>query len=224
MGRTTQMMDFCQILIRNTWNFSLGTWKIFNSKGRAGVLPVSPLPPVCPPLSSARCWSNYCQQTIDRSFFSRFKQPEGRSRWRSWGRSLHTKPSLITVRALPTVPSSPDNEFARCVIHAEVKWFGRSPFYLADLIDERRADLISVNLPTTNLSFHREYFLSLLLLLTFFIQDPSAAKALLCVLFFFFFCIPHSPPRPHHHHHQLTGWCLPWMSWLLDKASQLVSS
>lgn len=73
-------------------------------------------------------------------FSSRLMQPDGRRKRRRWGRSLHTNPSLITVRAPLTVPSRPDNEFVRRVIHAEVKRCGRSPFYLAALMDERRAD------------------------------------------------------------------------------------
>lgn len=92
-------------------------------------------------------------------FSSSLMQPDGRRKRRRYGRILHTNHSLITVRAPPAAPFSPDNEFVCWVIHAEEKRCGRSPFYLAALMDEWRADLVWVKfrqptLPSQHLKFY----------------------------------------------------------------------
>lgn len=134
--------------IRITWNSNSGTWNMLNNEELTGVL-LSESSPTC--LVIFCPWPDADQIIGSRPsigqrrrrplhFSSRLMQPDGRRKRRRWGRSLHTNPSLITVRAPLTGPSRPDNEFVRWVIHAEVKRCGRSPFYLAALMDERRAD------------------------------------------------------------------------------------
>lgn len=105
------------------------------------------------------------------------------SQRRRWERILHTNPSLISVRAPHTVPSSPDNEFVRWVIHAEEKRCGRSPFYFGSSDLWATSWFSLINIQTTN-SFQRESFLSLIHL-RFFIQEPSAPTVLFNIWSFF---------------------------------------
>lgn len=147
-------------------------------------------------------------------FSSRLMQSDGRRKRRRWGRSLHTNPSLITVRAPLTVPSRPDNEFVRWVIHAEVKRCGRSPFYLAALMDERRADFSlsehSNNKPPT--FWGRLFFRSFFFCCSSF---RNLQHRRLCSPLFLFFFWPMWSLHP-------TFSCLLRLFWLLDKTSQIV--
>lgn len=136
-------------------------------------------------------------------FSSRLMQADRRRKRRRWRRILHTDPSLITVRAPHTVPSCLDNEFVHWMIHAEEKRCGRSPFYLAALMDERRADLVWVTFGQQTPPFKVNHFF-----LSFFFSGSSFrnpqhrwSASVFCPSFL--------------------SWCLLWLFWL--KTSQIVS-
>lgn len=105
-------------------NFNSETWRMPNNQELAGVLLVSPHPTcsvfVCPWLEADQIIGSkpsigQRRRPRRRPPHSslRLMQPDGRRKRRRWGRSLHTNPSLITVRAPLTDPSRPHNEFVR---------------------------------------------------------------------------------------------------------------